>query len=380
MDYSWNEEQNELYERVIEFAESLNETVGERDRRHQFGAEEWRRCGEFGLHGLCLPKQYGGLGLSALTTARLLEGFGYGCLDMGLVFSSAAHLFACAVPVWDHGSEALQDRYLKELATGSMVGANAITEDTAGSDVFSMQSTAKPDGETYVLNGSKAYVTNGPVADLFLVYASTNPDHGFLGISAFLVERDRDGLRVGEPYEKIGLTTSPMSAIYLDDCTVPARNRLGTEGTGGQIFKESMLWERGCLFGGYLGAMRRQLENSVEFAKEREQFGEPIGSFQGISHKIADMKLRLDSARLLLYRACWLRDNNEQANLETALAKLAVSESAIQSGLDTIQVHGGMGVTKEFTAERELRNAVPSTLFSGTSEIQRNIVARELGL
>lgn len=381
MDFGWHESQQELHARTLRFArQRLNQRVQDREKEHHFGLAEWRLCGEFGLLGLSIPERYQGLGLDSLTTARALEALGQGCEDTGLVFSAAAHLFACAMPIVEHGSAGLKERVLPLLATGTWIGANAITEAEAGSDVFALKSRALRDGASYVLTGTKSYVTNGPLADAFLVYASTNPSHGYLGVSAFLVEKGTPGLTVGKPFAKMGLTTSPIGSIYMDHCRVSAESIVGEEGQGAKIFSDSMQWERSCLFAAYLGSMERQLDETIRYASQRTQFHKPIGRHQAIAHKIADMKLRLEGARLLLYRACWLQDRGEEAGLEVSLAKLSVSEAAIQSSLDAIHIHGGAGYISDTGIERALRDAIPSTLFSGTSEIQRDIIARKLGL
>lgn len=345
-----------------------------------FSTKAWQRCGEFGLLGLSVPEQYGGLGLSALTTARVIEAMGRGCHDMGLLFSATAHLFACVMPILESGHEQLKNDVLPKLSTGQWVGANAITEADAGSDVFALKTTCVRDGDHYIINGSKSYVTNAPVADIFLVYATSNPAHGFLGVSAFVVKKNTAGLVIGKPFKKIGLTGSPISSIYLEDVRVPSSFRLGADGQGAAVFTKSMQWERACLFAAYLGLMARQLEQVIAYAKERRQSGKAIGKYQAVSHRIAEMRLRLDAAQLLLYRACWLMDQGGDPTVEVCLSKLAVSEAAIQSSLDSIQIHGGNGVITEMGVESALRDCIPSTIFSGTSEIQKNLIARGLGL
>lgn len=381
MDFCWTKTQNEQYSRVLKFAqEKLNSTAKERKPPHQFGSEQWCLCGELGLLGLCVPKRYGGGGFDALTTARMIEAFGRGCEDMGLVFSASAHLFACTMPIVEYGTDELKEAILPRLCSGKWVGANAITEREAGSDVFALKTRAVRDGESYILTGVKSYVSNGPIADAIVVYASTNPSYGYLGITAFVVEKNTPGLVVGEPFSKMGLTSTPASLVYLEECRVPVSNKLGEEGQGAQIFKRSMQWERACLFAAYVGMMERQLEQTIAYARERRQFGKAISKNQAISHQIADMKLRLEAARLLLYRACWLFDQGKDAVLDVSMSKLAVSEAAIQSSRDAIQIHGAVGFAAETGIEGMLRDAIPSTIFSGTSEIQRDIIARELGL
>jgi alkylation response protein AidB-like acyl-CoA dehydrogenase len=365
-----------LYDEIVSFG------------REELGAEEgvapgrrrWRRCGERGLLGLCLPERFGGRGLQAASTARALEALGYAHRDMGLTFALSAHLFACALPIALDGGAALQAEVLPGLASGALVGAHAITESDAGSDVFALRTTARREGSVYVLDGVKSFVTNGPVADVCLVYAKTDPQAGPLGISAFAVAAETPGLRRGEAYAKMGLDSAPVGALHLEGCRVPEARRLGAEGAGAAIFKRSMMWERTCLFAGYLGMMERQLETAVAYATSRRQFRKAIAKFQAVSHKIAGMKLRLESARLLLYRACWRLDRGDSAMLDVALAKLAVSEAVVQSGLDLLQLHGGLGYTVDLGLEQELRDALPATIFSGTSEIQRDLIAAELGL
>lgn len=381
MEFGWTQQQTELYDNVLVFArEALNDDVAGRDRDHRFPRAEWDKCGEMGLAGLSVAEEYGGMGLDAVTTSRVVEALGRGCEDAGLCFSLTAHLFACVMPIFEHGNEALKKRVVPDLCSGAKIGANAITEAEAGSDVFALRTTAKRDGDHYILDGAKSYVTNGPVADVFLVYATTNKAFGYMGITGFVVDRDTPGLVVGKGFEKMGLRSSPISQIYLEECRVPAENIVGREGQGGHIFESSMHWERACLFAAYLGGMERQLETVIEYAKERKQSGQAIGKYQAVSHRIVDMRMRLDAARLLLYRACWMRDRGEKATAEIAMAKIATSEAAIQSSLDAVLLHGGIGVIGEYNLERMLRDAVPSAIFSGTSEIQRNLIAAALGL
>jgi alkylation response protein AidB-like acyl-CoA dehydrogenase len=379
MDFSWTNQQTELYEMALKFARTELTSVLAPDS-NTFSTKAWQRCGEFGLLGLSVPEQYGGLGLNALTTARVIEAMGRGCHDMGLLFSATAHLFACVMPILESGHEQLKNDVLPKLSTGQWIGANAITEAEAGSDVFALKTRCVQDGDHYIINGSKSYVTNAPIAEIFLVYATSNPAHGFLGVSAFVVKKNTAGLVIGKPFKKIGLTSSPISSIYLENVRVPSSFRLGADGQGAAVFTKSMQWERACLFAAYLGLMARQLEQVIAYAKERRQSGKAIGKYQAISHRIAEMRLRLDAAKLLLYRACWLMDQGEDATVEVCLSKLAVSEAAIQSSMDSIQIHGGNGVVTEMGVERALRDCIPSTIFSGTSEIQKNLIARGLGL
>lgn len=376
MDFSWSQEQDERYAQVLAGVQQAFTT-----RPDQFWTrEQWQQCATLHLPGLSVPEHYGGQGYDALTTARVIEAFGRGCEDMGLVFSLAAHLFACAMPIVEHAEKVLQSRLLPGLCDGTLIGANAITEEAAGSDVFALKTRATRDGDTYILNGQKSYVSNGPIADLFVVYAVTNPAHGYLGITGFVVEKGTPGLIIGEPFHKVGLTSTPACRVSFESCRVPLTQRLGREGQGAEVFTQSMQWERACLFAAYVGQMERQLERTIAYAKERRQFGKALGKHQAIAHRLATMKLRLESARLLLYRACWSFAQGQHAILDISLSKLAVSEAAILGGLDAVHIHGSLGINSEYGIETMLRDALPATIFSGTSEMQCDIIARELGL
>lgn len=381
MDFSFSDTQRQLYDQVRAFAGTeLAELLAAAGAKGTLPREAWRAAGRMGLLGACVPERYGGLGLDHVTTARIYEAFGHGCPDTGFVFSAAAHLFACAMPIAEGGSDELRRELLPSLCDGTRVGANAISEAEAGSDVHALATRARRDGDVYVVDGHKSYVTNGPEADLMLVYAVTNPAHGYLGLSGFAVDARADGCKPGKPFELIGLEGASIGSVYLDGVRVPESRRIGAEGQGAALFAGSMAWERACLFALYVGVMERQLEECIEYAKSRRQGGKRIGSYQAVSHRIVEMKFRLDSARLLLYRACWTADQGQRALLEISLAKLAVSQASIASALDAIRIHGGIGATRALGLEAALRDAVPSEIFSGTSDIQRNIAARELGL
>lgn len=381
MDFSLTDEQQALRDAVTEFARhELNDDLVERERDGAFPRAGWQKCAEFGLLGLPIAEEYGGAGSDVLTTILALESLGYGCADNGLVFSLNAQLWAVESPIARFGSEAQKQRYLPALCRGSSIGAHAMSEPGSGSDAFSLTTTAEEVASGYVLRGSKTFVTNAPEADLFLVFATTNPGRGFASLCAFLVERDTRGLSLGSPLAKMGLRTSPMSELYLDGCEVEREQLLGRPGAGMAIFNAAMRLERSCILASCVGAMQRQLERATAYARERKQFGQPIGSFQSVSQKLVDMKLRLETARLLLYKVGWLIDKGEPATLEAALVKLHLSESFLQSSLDALQVHGGYGFMTEYELERDVRDAVGSRLYSGTSEMQRNIVARALGL
>ncbi|WP_198961174.1 acyl-CoA dehydrogenase family protein [Pseudonocardia sp. MH-G8] len=341
---------------------------------------QWTALAELGLMGLAVPSRYGGGGYGALDTARLFEAFGRGWPDVGLVFAAGAHLFACAVSVARFGSDEVRDRYLPGMCSGALIAGNAITEEEAGSDVARLATTARPVPGGYVLDGVKSFVSNGPVADLVVTYATTDAASGHLGQTGFVVDTSSAGLYRGEPFAKMGLDSVPAGSVTFDGCFVPAANVLGALGGGAAIFQHSMSWERSCLFAGYLGLLDRLLDDVCARVGTRRQFGRRLSEFQGVSHRIADMKLRAESARLLLYRACWEIDRRGPANLAIALAKLAVSEGVVAGALDAVRLFGAEGYRVEAGVEKALRDSVPSLLFSGTSEIQKNVIAREMGL
>ncbi|MFG1954581.1 acyl-CoA dehydrogenase family protein [Micromonospora sp. NPDC048830] len=379
MDFAPGPDQRLLADSIHALGVALN-AQDEHDRSGgpYFSRQKWRRCGEFGLLGLSLPERWGGLGLDSLSTALAIEAFARGHEDMGLVFSACAHLFACAMPIAVHGTDSVRDEVLPKLGSGEWIAANAITEAEAGSDVYAMRATAVRDGDRYVLDGVKNYVTNAPLADVFVVYASTDPRSGYLGISAFVVHRDTPGVTVGSPLPKTGLASSPLAPVYLDGVAVPVANRLGGEGDGRDVFTGSMEWERTCLFAAYVGAMDRQLGRTVAYTSERRQFRKSLARHQAVAHRLADMKLRLESARLLLYHACWARDQGTARPLDVSLAKLGVSEAATRNALDAVHLHGGAGIMAGSGVEQAIADAVPASLFSGTSEIHRDVIAAEL--
>jgi len=382
MDFSYTDEQKLLREEIIRFAkQELNADMITRDREQIFSRELWQKCGEMKLPGLPVPEEYGGGGLDPLSTAIALEALGYGCHDGGLTFSIAAHLLACVIPIWKHGSEEQKRRYLPGLCNGTIIAVNAMSEPDSGSDAFAMRTRAVPEGEGFRLNGVKTFSSNGPVADLAVTFALTDPEKGYYGgVTTFLVEKGTPGFRSSKKWEKMGLRTSPIGELVYEDVYVPPTQVLDKVGSGAAHFTHSMDWERACLVAIHLGAMERLLEKAVLQARTRKQFGQPIGKFQAISHKIADMKVRLEAARLLVYKAAWELERNRAVVMDAAIAKLFGSEALLQTALDTVQIFGGYGFMTEYEVERSLRDAVGSTIYSGTSEMQRNIIARWLGL
>jgi hypothetical protein len=381
MDFTWSDEQKELLNAVERFSrQHLSYDVVDYDRHDRFNREAWNKCGEFGIQGLPVPAEFGGLGADPLTTVGVLERLGYASKDNGLVFSINAHLWTVVMPLITTGTEVQKKKYLPGLSNGMLIGANAMSEPNFGSDAFNLITTARKEGSKYILNGSKIFVTNAPVADLFTVYATVDKSRGPHGVTGFLVEKNSPGLVIGRKIEKMGLRTSPMAEVFFEDCAVPEENRLGDEGGGSLVFSRSMTWERGCILASAVGSMQRILEACVRYAKTRKQSGQSIGKFQHVAGRIVDMKLRLETSRQLLYHSAWMRSCGKAGFLEAAMVKLHVSDCWIKSCEDAIQIHGGYGYTVEYEMERELRDAMGSRLYSGTSEIQKNLIASMLGL
>jgi alkylation response protein AidB-like acyl-CoA dehydrogenase len=382
MEFGLDENHRILRDTIVRFAQNeLNEGITERDRDHEFPLALWKQCGEMGLQGLPVPEDLGGMGLDPLSTAIALEALGYGCRDGGLVFSICAHLLACVVPVWKHGSEDQHEKYLSRLCGGELIAMNAMTEPGTGSDAFAMKTRAVQDGDGFRINGTKTFISNGPIGDLAVVYALTDPEKGYHGgVTAFLVEKGTPGFYPAQRFEKLGLRTCPIGELVFEDVWVPKEAVLGGVGAGATLFTQSMDWERACLVACHIGTMQWLLEKAVQYARGRTQFGQPIGKYQAVSHRIADMKVRLEASRLLTYQAAARLGQRHSVSLDASMAKLFVSESLLQSALDTVHTLGGYGVMVEYEVERSLRDAVASTIYSGTSEMQRNIIARWLGL
>lgn len=382
MDFSYTDEQKLLRQEIIRFAQNeLNDGVAERDRQQVFPHALWLKCGEMKLPGLPVPEEYGGAGLDPLTTAIALEALGYGCHDGGLAFSISAHLLACVVPIWKFGSEEQKRKYLPDLCSGKLIAVNAMSEPDSGSDAFAMRTRATPEGKGFRLNGVKTFSSNGPVADLAVTFALTDVEKGYHGgITTFLVEKGTPGFRSSKKWDKMGLRTSPIGELVYEEVYVPASQVLGKTGGGATQFTHSMDWERACLVAIHVGAMERLLEKSITQARTRKQFGQTIGKFQAVSHRIAEMKVNLEAARLLTYKAAADLERSKKVSLDAAIAKLFGSEALVKTALDTVQVFGGYGFMTEYEVERALRDAIGSTIYSGTSEMQKNIIARWLGL
>ncbi|QDQ25964.1 acyl-CoA dehydrogenase [Chitinimonas arctica] len=380
MDFSLNDQQTAIQREIGELAAQLADPqLQQRDLAGEFSRPLWQVLHRHRFDTLFIERERGGRGYGAFDASLALEALGRHCQDSGLIFGLAAHLCACLQPLLKHGSPAQLDRWLPRIQQG-LIGAHAITEPEAGSDVFAMQTRAVREGAGYVINGSKCYITNAPVADFLLVHARTGPGHRYFDFSTFILAANTPGVSISPvPHEKLGLRTAAMGDIRFEHVWVPEQDRIGAEGSGGPIFQVSMDWERTCLFALYLGVMQRQLALCVARSESRHQFGQAIAGYQAVSHKLVDMSLRLESARLALYKSAWQLDQGKPDNGAAAMAKLLVSDACVQNSLAAVQIHAAQGILSG-EIERQLRNAMPAQVFSGTSEVLKNNLARQLRL
>jgi len=377
---SWTDEQKALRKSLEPYFERLSDGHIEDDANSVFPREKWDLIRETGVIGLPFDPAYGGQGQDALTMTYVLEHLGYGCRDSGLLFTLATQMVSMAIPIERFGSDDLKERYLRRLIEGSIISAHAISEPDAGSDATAMATTATEDGDSYVLNGKKAFCTSGPVADVITVYATTDAEAGATGITAFVVETDTPGIRVGEPIPKMGLNTSPIGELEFTDCRVPKEQLIGKPGGAFFMLEHVMTWEILCIFIMMVGEMQHRLERCIDFAKKRIAFGEPIGKNQYIAGKIVDMKLGVENSRKHLYDTATLFTTRRYVTTEVSMAKLVTSEANLASALSAVQIFGGRGYLREYGLEKDLRAAVGAPIYSGTDEMQRVRIASMLGL
>ena len=339
----------------------------------------WRSCADAGVFGMIVPRKYGGAATSVTATITALESIGYACPDNGFTLAINGQIWAVQEPIMTYGSEAQKDLYLPKLASGAWVGAHGMTEVQSGSDAAAIATTAERRDGGYVLNGHKTYVGMASVCDVAVVFAKTAPDRGAWGISAFLVEKDDPGFQRGPDQDKLGLTSVPMGQLSFKDCWIPEERLLGREGAGASIFQSTMDWERSFIFASHVGSMARQLEDCTEFARTRKVFDKPIAAHQSVSNRLADMAVRLETSRLMLYRAAELKDAGKVALRHAAMTKLHISEAFAASSLDALRIHGGAGYLAGSAPATDLCDALGGVIYSGTSDVQRQIIARMLG-
>ncbi len=366
-------EQKQLFEATTRFARSLAVDTRTGDTESVFPAAAWKACAAHGLLGLLMPTSLGGVAGGATEVALSFHALGLGCTDNGLAFSLLSQLTSVQIPLLHHASPAVKERYLRGLIDGSLIGAHAATEPDAGSDVGRLTTQARKVDGGYRVSGTKTMISLASVSHVAIVLART-PE----GLAEFVVPRE--SYQVSRPFKKIGLRSSPIGELIFEDAFVPDDHLLGNPAGGMFRFLTTMEWERLLILSHTLGAMQRQLDLCVKYCNERVQSGQPIGKHQAVAHRVVDMKLRLETSRVLLYSACARKDATGRAGMESALVKLHLSEARVANALDAVKIFGGYGVLEEGEVERELRDAIPGLVYSGTAEILKNSIARLLGL
>jgi alkylation response protein AidB-like acyl-CoA dehydrogenase len=376
----WTDAQTELRNSVVEWSGRLNDTAEAQSDKENL-LKMWQVVREMGVLSLPIKSEYGGLEQDILTTLYVLESFGRHCHDSGFSFAVSSHIVSTSIPIQKFGNETQKYKYLPDLCSGKKIGAHAISEVESGSDAWNMKTHARKADNGYILNGNKTFVSNGPVADTFIVYARTSDTAGTLGgFTAFILDSDTAGFSRGNPMKKMGLNTSVLCDLFFDDCYLTADRVLGKEGQGFSIFNYVMKWEVLCSFIINVGEMEQLLSRCIEYSKARKQYGEPICKYQAVSHKIADMKISLETAKAMLYKAAFGFQKGTNITVDLAIAKVVTSENFVKSALDALQIFGGHGYMEETGIEKYVRNSVASKIYSGTSEIQRNTIASMLGL
>jgi alkylation response protein AidB-like acyl-CoA dehydrogenase len=379
MDFSFTEEQLLFKEQVLKFArKEIVPRCQEHDLKGEFDYQSFRKLGEFGILGLHFPEELGGSGADVVTSVLAAEALGEAGVDGGLTLSYGAHTYLCADTIFTHGTEEQRRKYVPKLAAGEWIGCMGLTEPGAGSDVTALSTKALREGDRYILNGSKMFITNGPIADVAVIYARTSAaGERHEGISAFIVEKGTPGFSAGNKLNKMGVRSSYTSALYFEDCIVPAENLLGQEGMGFLMAMQTVEWDRSTLMAPFIGGLSYILERSCHYSRERIQFGRPIAEFQAIKHKIADIRIFLEAARALVYRIAWCKDQGRPLNhLEAAVAKLFVGDWSLVPTNNAVIIHGGYGYCHEYDVERTFRDSRLAPIGGGTSEVQKMIISR----
>jgi len=377
MDFLLNEEEKMMQDMVRNFAaKEVAPLAAKMDETGEFPIELVKKMGELGLMGVDVPEEYGGAGMNYMCYAIAIEEIARYCGNTSVIMSVNNSL-VCS-PLQKFATEEQKKKYLTPLASGKKLGCFGLTEPNAGSDAGSIQTTAVKDGDSYILNGSKIFITNATHADTALIFASTDKSLKHKGITCFIVEKGMKGFEVGKIEHKLGINASGTAELVLQDVRVPAENRLGSEGEGFKIAMYTLDCGRIGIAAQALGIARGALEESIKFAKERVQFGKPIAEFQAIQWMIADMATEIDAARLLVRRAAFLKDSGHKFSKESSMAKLFAAETAMKATTKAIQIHGGYGYSKEYPVERYFRDAKITEIYEGTSEIQRLVIASNI--
>ncbi len=378
MELVFTEEQKMMQKMVRDFAEKeIAPIVEEMEETDRFPREVIKRMGELGLMGIPIPEAYGGAEMDYTSYIIAIHELSKVSATVGVILS--VHTSVGTLPILAFGTEEQKKRYIPKLATGEYLGAFALTEPSSGSDASSMKTRAVRDGDHYILNGSKIFITNGGEADTYVAFARTNPDEkGSKGVTAFIIERDMPGFSVGKKEKKMGLHGSNTVEIIFEDCRVPVENRLGEEGQGFKIAMANLESGRIGIAAQSLGIAEAALNYATAYAKERHQFGKPIGQHQGLGFKLADMATEVEAAKLLTYRAADLKNHGIPCMQEVSMAKLFASKAAVKSSIEAVQVYGGYGYTKDYPVERLFRDAKVCEIYEGTSEIQKIVISRNL--
>ncbi|NQD65225.1 acyl-CoA dehydrogenase [Bacillus haikouensis] len=375
MNFKLSEEHEMIRKMVRDFARNeVAPTAAERDEEERFDMDIFHKMAELGLTGIPWPEEYGGIGSDYLAYCIAVEELSRVCASTGVTLS--AHTSLAGWPVYKFGTEEQKQKYLRPMAQGEKIGAYGLTEPGSGSDAGGMKTIARLEGDHYVLNGSKIFITNGGIADTYIVFALTDPSSRQRGTSAFIVEKDFEGFSVGKKEKKLGIRSSPTTEIVFEECRVPKENLLGKEGEGFKIAMMTLDGGRNGIAAQAVGIAQGALDASVDYAKEREQFGKPIAANQGISFKIADMATSIEASRLLTYQAAWLESEGLPYGKESAMSKLMAGDTAMKVTTEAVQIFGGYGYTKDYPVERYMRDAKITQIYEGTQEIQRLVISR----
>jgi len=377
MNFKLSEEHEMIRKMVRDFAENeVAPTAAERDEEERFDMDIFHQMAELGLTGIPWPEEYGGIGSDYLAYVIAVEELSRVCASTGVTLS--AHTSLAGWPIYKFGSEEQKQKYLRPMAQGEKIGGYGLTEPGSGSDAGAMKTTARLDGDHYILNGSKIFITNGGIADYYVVFALTDPTSKHKGTSAFIVEKDFPGFSVGKKEKKLGIRSSPTTEIVFEDCKVPKENLLGEEGQGFKIAMMTLDGGRNGIAAQAVGIAQGALDAAVAYAKERHQFGKPIAANQGIGFKLADMATQVEAARLLTYQAAWLESEGLPYGKESAMSKLYAGDIAMKVTTEAVQIFGGYGYTKDYPVERFMRDAKITQIYEGTQEIQRLVISRML--
>jgi alkylation response protein AidB-like acyl-CoA dehydrogenase len=377
VDFTLTEDQRDILAMVHDFAEGeVRPRAAEIDEKAEYPADLVAKMADLGLMGIPFPEEYGGAGQSYVTFALVVEELCRACASTGLIMD--VNISLCGEPIWMFGTEDQKQRYLRPLAGGEKLGALAMTEPEAGSDAASIKTTAERRDGCYILNGRKIFITNGGVADIYVVTARTDPGGGSKGITDFIVEKGMRGVSFTTHYEKMGIRGSPTTDVVLDGVEVPVENVLGGEGNGFKVTMDTLDAGRIGIAAQAVGIARAALEESVAYARDRHQFGKPIASFQAVQFMLADMATGVQAARNLMLRAAWLRDQNIPCARESSMAKLFAGDTAMRVTTQAVQIFGGYGYMREYPVERHMRDAKITQIYEGTQQIQRLVVARQV--